>query len=101
MHEARNGAHFADHYSVRGVAACAAFCFGTLLGGRRPRTLTAILLEDLELIVGAVELQYTEILVPCMRVRFRQEKYDCKQGPREVTDEPHCTSKGTDYASTL
>ena len=42
MHEARNSIHFADHESVRGVAACAAFCCGTLLGGRRPRTLTAI-----------------------------------------------------------
>ncbi len=101
MHEARNGTHFADHDSVRGVAACAAFCFGTLLGGRRPRTLTAILLEDLELTVDVVLLQQTEVLVPCMRVRFRQEKYDCKQGPREVTDEPHYTSKGTDYATTL
>ncbi|KAL0019713.1 hypothetical protein WJX77_003105 [Trebouxia sp. C0004] len=44
-----------------------AFCFGTLLGGRRPRTLTAILLEDLELTVGVVLLQQKETLVPCMR----------------------------------
>ena len=48
-----------------------------------------------------VSLKQTEVLVPCMQVRFRQEKYDCKQGPRKVTDEPHYSSKGTDYASTL
>ena len=101
MAEARNGTHHADHDCVRGVAACAAFCFGTLLGGRRPRTLTAVLLEDLQFTFGVVRLKQAEVTVPCMQVRFRQEKYDCKQGPREVTDEPHYSSKGTDYASTL
>ena len=89
MHEARNATHFADAHSIRGVAACAAFSVGTLLGGRRPRTLTAILLEDLYLYAGLVKIDSQEVVVPCMRVKFRQEKFDDKQGPREATDEPH------------
>ena len=63
MVEARNGTHHADHDSIHGVAACAAFCFCTLLGGRRPRVLTAIVLEKLQFTVGLVELKQTEVLV--------------------------------------
>ena len=53
MDEARNATHhdFGDADSVRGVAMCAAFTMGTLMGGRRPRSLTAIRLRDLRLLI--------------------------------------------------
>ena len=35
MDEARNATHFGDVESVRGVAMCAAFTIGTVMGGRR------------------------------------------------------------------
>ena len=101
MHEARNGTHFADVDSVRGVAACAAFCVGVLLGGRRPRTLTAIRLEDLGFYTDTVLLHGREVVVPCLRVRFREEKFDDKQGPREATDEPHYSGDGCSYADEI
>ena len=91
MHEARNATHFADPDSVRGVASCLAFCIGVLLGGRRPRSLTAMLLEDLHFYVGTIQVNGADVLIPCLRVKFRQEKFDCKQGAREATDEPHYT----------
>lgn len=46
MHEARNGTHFVDFDCVKGMLAAAAYCIGTGMGGRRPRTVTAILLGD-------------------------------------------------------
>ena len=52
MDESRNATHFADTESIRGVAACAAFTIGCLLGGRRARTLTAIRLKDVKLTAG-------------------------------------------------
>ena len=54
MDEARNTTHFGDAESVRGVAMCAAYTIGTLMGGRRPRSLTANRLRDLKLFVGSV-----------------------------------------------
>ena len=47
MDEARNASHFGHAESVRGLAMCAALTIGTLMGGRRPRTLTAIRLRNL------------------------------------------------------
>ena len=66
-HEARDETHFGAVHSVRGVAACAAFSIGALLGGHRPRTLTAILLEDLHLYVGSVKIDGEEVVVPCTK----------------------------------
>ena len=100
MDEARNATHFGDANSVRGVAMCAAFTIGTLMGGRRPRTLTAIRLRDLRLYVGCVTLEGVSTCVPCIRIIFREEKYDDIQGPREGRDEPHPTGYGeTLYSS--
>lgn len=59
MHEARNGTHFADHESVRGVAACAAFSMGCLMGCQRPRSLTGILLKHIKLEVGRAVIDGT------------------------------------------
>ena len=53
MDEARNATHSGDAESVRGVAMCAAYTIGTVMGGRRPRTLTAIRLRDVRLFVGS------------------------------------------------
>ena len=90
MDEARNATHFGDAEAVRGIAECAAFTIGTLMGGRRPRTLTAMKLGDVKLFVGrAVLRDGAEVKVPCVRLTFREEKYDDIQGPREATDEPH------------
>lgn len=35
MHECRNAPHFADIESIRGIASCAAFTMGCLLGGAK------------------------------------------------------------------
>lgn len=88
MHEARNGPHFGDHDSVRGVAACAAFSMGCLMGGRRPRTLTAILLRHVELTVGQGIVAGVWVRVPHMRVTFVDEKFADVQGFRMATDKP-------------
>lgn len=86
MHEARNGTHFADTESVRGIATCAAFCIGTGMGGRRPHTLTAIRLKDVTLTCGTVAIHGAELLVPKVCIKFREEKYDDIQGPRHGYD---------------
>ena len=88
MHEARNATHFADVDSLRGVAACAAFTLGCLLGGRRPRTLTSIRLTDIVLTANATVIEGKHVLVPHMSVTFTQEKFD-DLSPRHCMDEPH------------
>lgn len=87
--EARNATHFGDAESVRGVAMCAAFTIGTLMGGRRPRTLTSIRLRDLKIFVGRSVVDSVPVLVPCVTITFKDEKYDDIQGPRNATDVPH------------
>ena len=52
MQEARNAMHFGDIDSVSGVAALAAFTMGVSMGGRRPRTLTAMKLAHIKLTAG-------------------------------------------------
>ena len=68
MQEARNAMHYADFDSVSGVAANAAFTMGVSMGGRRPRTLTAIRLEHIKLSVGATQLGGKTVLVPQTKV---------------------------------
>ena len=68
---------------------CAAYTNGTVMGGRRPRTLTAIRLRDLKLFAGRATVDGAEVFVPCVSIVFREEKYDDIQGPREATDVPH------------
>ncbi len=46
MEEARSGALFCDTDSIIGLLEACAWTLGCLLGGRRPRTLTAMRAED-------------------------------------------------------
>jgi hypothetical protein len=48
MDEARSGYHFCDTSTVIGLSHRAAWAMGTLLGGKRPRTLTAMRAKDFE-----------------------------------------------------
>lgn len=91
MHESRNAPHFADTESIRAVAACAAFTMGCLLGGRRARTLTAVRLDDVTLTAEICYIHGQQVLVPHMRVRFTDEKFDDIQGCRHSRDAPHQT----------
>ena len=91
-HEARNATHYQDCESLRGISACAAFSIGTGMGGRRPRTLTAIRLSDLKLTVGVGRKGGTQALVPHLPLEFREEKHDDIRGPRRGYDQPHADS---------
>ena len=39
--------------------------------------------------------------MPCLRLQFKQEKFDCKQGPREATDEPNYSGILSSYFEEL
>lgn len=56
MIEARNGTQYTDLLSVKGVAQALAFSIGVTMGGKRPRTLTAIKLSHCMLEVGTTKL---------------------------------------------
>ena len=68
---------------------CAAFTLGTMMGGQRPRTLTAIRLKDLKLFVGHIMVDGGVDCAPCISIIFREKKYDDIQGAREGTDVLH------------
>lgn len=89
MNEARNACEFADPFSIRGITICAAFTMGCLMGGRRPRTLTSVRLQDVTLRAHSVMLGGESCLVPKLHVIFTDEKFDDIQGPRESVDVPH------------
>ena len=93
-HEALNATHFANITSVRGVSKCAAFTMGALMGGRRPRTLTAICLRDVKLTVGLAEVDGQQVKVPHAAVTFIVEKYTDLQGDRKATDKPYYSGYG-------
>ena len=88
IREALNAPHYADVLSVRGVAMVAAFTMGALLGGRRPRSLTAVRLADLKITVGACPVGGREVMVPQLQVTFTDEKFMDLQGPRKASDKP-------------
>ena len=90
MNEAQHATHFGDVDSVRGVAMCAAFTMAVVMGGLRPRTLTAIRFKDLSLFVGCAVVDGRSVCVPCVTIVFKEEKFDDMQGPREGMDVPHC-----------
>ena len=89
MVEARNAARFADVESVRGIAAIVAFTLGSLLGGRRARSLTAIRLRHVKLSVVSVFVAGEKVAVPSVHVTFTDEKFADVRGPREGQDVPH------------
>ena len=88
MREAQSGCNFADADSLQGMAAAASFSMGCLMGGRRPRTLTAIKLRDVEFTAQAVKVQGVCTLAAGVAVTFREEKYDDIQGARLAQDHP-------------
>ena len=73
MHKSRDAPHFADTASIRGVAACAAFTMGCLLGGRRAQTLTAIWLNDVTVTAESTYINGRAVFVPHMHNRFTDE----------------------------
>ena len=73
--------HFGDAQPVRGVAMCATFTIGTVMGVRRPRSLTAIRLKDLNLFAGRSNVDGVPVCVPCISITFREKRYDDIQGP--------------------
>ena len=89
MAKARNAARFADTESVRGVASIVAFTMGSLQGGRRARSLTAIKLEHLQLSVVEVTVDGTCVNAPAVHITFVDEKFADVRGPREAQDIPH------------
>lgn len=89
MHESRNATHFAGTQLLRGIAACAAFGIGTVMGGRRPRTLIAIRLADVKLTARPGRVGDEQFLIPNVHIMFRQEKHDDIQGARKGYDMPH------------
>lgn len=91
MEESRSATHFADTDSIRGIAACAAFTMGCWIWGRRPHTLTAIKLRDIELTAHITHVEGAAVLVPHLRVRFTDEKFEDWQGHRHSHDTPHVT----------
>jgi len=70
MHEAGNATHYADSFSVRGVAMCAVYSLGPLLGGRRSRVLNGINLAGLSLL-DVFEVNKKSFKVTCITVVFR------------------------------
>lgn len=89
MEESRNACKFGDADSIMGVAMCAAFATGAGLGGRRPRSLTSVLLKHVVVSVGEVEIGGSMQKVPMLKVFFKEEKFDDLQGPRQAHERPH------------
>lgn len=75
MLEARSGCNFADAFSLLEMAAAASFSMGCLMGGRRPRTLTAIKLRDVQFMAQAVKVRGVSTCAAGVVVTFRKEKY--------------------------
>ena len=86
MREALSGCNLADAYSLQGMAAAASLSKGCWMGGRRPRTLTAIKLRDVEFTAQVVKGKGVRTCVPGVAITFREEKYDDIQGARSAQD---------------
>lgn len=88
MEECRNACNFADWESVVGVSRLAAFYVLAGLGGRRPRSLTSIRLEDVELFAGEGRVSGAVVCVPHVKITFVDEKFDDLMGHRQASDQP-------------
>ena len=90
MKEARSACLLGDADSVQGVSMCAAFALEVLMGGRRPRSLTAIRLEHCQFSVVEVDVGGQRALAPgaWCEGHVCGGKYDDIQGPRSATDMP-------------
>ena len=97
QYEAINRPYHCDPWSVKGVSMAVSFTMGCLMGGWRPRTLTAIRLKDITLTAKQVYLGAygsQAVLAPHVSVVFTEEKFDDYQGYRSGTDDPNETEYG-------
>ena len=69
------------------------------MGGRRPRSLTAIRLAHIRLQAAAAVMDDVPVVVPQLYVEFHQEKFDCEQGPRTQHDKPHSATYSIEFWS--
>ncbi len=83
MHEAGNATHYADSFSVHGVAMCAVYSLGPLLGGCKTRVLNGINLAGLSLL-DVFEVNKQSFQVTCVTVVFRDTNYPDMQGNSEA-----------------
>ena len=90
MQEARSGPNFVDGDSVLGCAQGAAWTIGTVMGGRRPRSLTSVRLKDVQLIVCRMTVAGRTVLVPGIEsISWRDEKTHDYAGQRQSSDVYH------------
>ena len=66
------------------MAAAASFSMGCLMGGRRPRTLTAIKLRDVEFTSEAVTIKGVGTCAAGVTIIFIEETYNDIQGARSA-----------------
>lgn len=88
MQEAQSWCNFADADSLQGMAAAASSFMGCLIGGRRPRILTAVRLKDIMFTAQAVRVHGVSKCAAGVVVTLREEKYDDIQGARSAQDHP-------------
>ncbi len=70
MREAGNATHYADSFSVHGVAMCAVYSLGPLLGGRTPTVSNGINLAGLSLL-DIFKVNKKSFKVTCVTIVFR------------------------------
>lgn len=98
MTEARNGSKFVDATTMEGIMMAASFTTGVVLGGRRPRTLTAMRLRDIDVKVDWATVGGQRVLVPGVTVRYVDEKVEDLQGPRRSSE---CHLGSDSYAADM
>lgn len=87
MTEARNGPQFVEKRSVLGCNMAVAWTIGTVLGGRRPRSVAAVQLKDLTLVACRACIGGSNVMVPGIRsLVWREEKTFHYAGARESSD---------------
>ena len=84
--EASSGVFWADADTLKGLSQAAAWAVGCLLGGRRPRSLTAIKMRHVQFRAQRVVVDGRYVLVPAVAVEFPEEKFDDEQGARSQTE---------------
>ena len=89
QYEAINGPYFCGQDRVREIMMGAAWCMGAALGGRRPRTLSSLRLEDVTLRAVLAQRQghgSEEVLVPELEAVLKDEKTQDVKGFRVIKD---------------
>lgn len=103
QYEALNGPYYCDADTVVGVSMALAFTMGCSMGGRRPRTLTAIRLKDVEVFVSEAYLtgHSEKVKVPGVSITFQEEKFEDEQAARQGTDNPEGEDYGVWYVNSV